>query len=81
MAKNKNKLHRLFVYLKSNFSCCNCALKFDIPKNWNMKNAIHNGYIYLEIDHIVPTSKGGNDTLNNKQALCAKCNKLKSNKI
>ena len=46
-----------------------------------MKNAIHNGYIYLEIDHIVPTSKGGNDTLNNKQALCEKCNKLKSNKI
>lgn len=36
---------------------------------------------YLEADHIVPRSKGGKNTLENFQCLCAVCNKLKSNKI
>ena len=32
-------------------------------------------------DHIIPFSKNGSTTLNNAQALCAKCNKKKGNKI
>lgn len=33
----------------------------------------------LEIDHIVPVSKGGKDTYENLQVLCRKCNAVKSN--
>jgi diadenosine tetraphosphate (Ap4A) HIT family hydrolase len=34
----------------------------------------------IEVDHIVPRSKGGKDELNNFQALCYVCNTQKSNK-
>lgn len=35
----------------------------------------------LQIDHIIPHSKGGADTLENLQILCQRCNLEKSNKI
>ncbi len=81
MAKNKNKKHRLQVYENSNYTCCICGLFFEHSDNYNGKRALHNGEMYLEIDHINPTSKGGNDTIINKQALCQKCNNIKSDKI
>jgi len=35
----------------------------------------------LEIDHIVPVSRGGTDDFNNLQLLCSRCNLEKSNMI
>jgi superfamily II DNA or RNA helicase len=35
----------------------------------------------MEADHVIPFSKGGETNFRNAQALCSKCNKLKSNKI
>ena len=35
----------------------------------------------FEVDHIIPVSLGGPDTLDNKQLLCSKCNKYKGNAI
>ncbi|MFW6102430.1 MAG: HNH endonuclease [Chloroflexota bacterium] len=35
----------------------------------------------LEVDHIIPVSLGGPDTLGNKQLLCSKCNREKGNAI
>ena len=34
----------------------------------------------LEVDHIIPVSKGGDDSLSNLRTLCANCNKGKSDK-
>ena len=81
MAKNKNKKHRSIIYVKNNFTCVYCGLFFEKPNNWDRKSAIHNGYMFLEIDHIIPLSKGGSDLIENKQCLCQKCNNAKSNKI
>ncbi len=37
-------------------------------------------YENLEIDHILPRSKGGQDTYSNYQLLCGNCNRLKGNR-
>ena len=37
--------------------------------------------LLLEIDHIIPISKGGCTVEENLQTLCWKCNRAKSNKI
>lgn len=37
-------------------------------------------YENLELDHIVPKSKGGQDTYGNYQLLCGNCNRIKGNR-
>ncbi len=45
-------------------------------------NSIYNEpNLLLEVDHIVPVSKGGETTAANLQTLCWKCNRNKSNKL
>jgi len=51
------------LYKEQNCLCNACRKHFDI---WNM-----------EIDHIIPKSKGGGDYYENYQLLCSHCNKLK----
>lgn len=80
MSKNNNKKHRLSTYLRSNFKCVYCLRSFAVPFNWDKKTAIHDGEMFLEIDHIIPLSKGGSDKLENKQSLCQTCNNIKSDK-
>lgn len=38
-------------------------------------------HLLLEVDHIIPVSKGGLTTPDNLQTLCWRCNRTKSNKI
>lgn len=61
---------RDFIKSRDNFTCCACG---------NSTHAEPN--LLLEIDHIIPISKGGCTTEDNLQTLCWKCNRAKSNKI
>ena len=61
---------RDFIKNRDNFTCCYC------------KNSTHaEPNLLLEIDHIIPVSKGGKTEENNLQTLCWKCNRSKSDKI
>ena len=64
-----NKL-RNYIKNRDNFTCCNCANSIHIEPN-----------LLLEIDHIIPVSRGGYTVEENLQTLCWKCNRAKSNKI
>ena len=55
---------------RDNFTCCCCGNSIYKEPN-----------LLLEIDHIVPVSKGGCTVEENLQTLCWKCNRAKSNKI
>jgi hypothetical protein len=55
---------------RDNYTCQKCSLS-----SKNIKNLL------LEIDHILPLSKGGITAENNLQTLCWKCNRTKGSKI
>lgn len=56
------------VLARDNWTCCSCG-----------RTAKEEG-VTLEVDHILPRSKGGTDEMSNLQTLCKKCNVGKSNK-
>jgi hypothetical protein len=56
------------VLARDNWTCCSCG-----------RSSKEEG-ITLEVDHIIPRSKGGTDDIDNLQTLCKKCNIGKSNK-
>lgn len=64
-----NKL-REFIKSRDDFTCRNCGNSTYIEPN-----------LLLEIDHIIPVSKGGYTVEENLQTLCWKCNRAKSNRI
>lgn len=61
------------------------SLRYDVLKRDNYRcricgaSAIEDG-VKLEVDHIVPVSKGGLTVKSNLQTLCERCNRGKSNK-
>jgi len=63
-AKVTNRM-RFYIYGRDGYRCCKCG-----------KSGIFND---LEIDHIMPISKGGKTHPDNLQTLCKRCNKEKSN--
>ncbi|MRG44096.1 HNH endonuclease [Chitinophaga sp. SYP-B3965] len=55
------------VFQRDSWKCVACG-----------KNA--DDHIWLEVDHIIPRSKGGKNEITNYQTLCNVCNIGKSNK-
>ena len=61
---------RNFVKSRDKHSCQYCSVSLaDEP------------HLLLEVDHVIPISKGGLSVLENLQTLCWRCNRSKSNKI
>ena len=55
---------------RDNYTCQECGISIRDEKN-----------LLLEIDHIIPISKGGMSTEDNLQTLCWKCNRTKGSKV
>ena len=60
---------RIEIFERDNYTCQICGRN---TKEDDVK---------LEIDHIIPVSKGGSDDRDNLQTLCFECNRGKSDKI
>ena len=61
---------REFIKKRDNDTCKNCGI--------STRDEAH---LLLEIDHIMPISKGGLTTEENLQTLCWRCNRTKGSKI
>lgn len=61
---------RTAIKERDNYTCCNCG-----------NSMLKEPNLLLEVDHIVPISKGGKTEYYNLQTLCWKCNRSKSDKV
>lgn len=59
---------RYDVFKRDNYRCCICGM--------SSKDGVK-----LQVDHIIPVSKGGKTEMSNLQTLCSRCNIGKSNKL
>ena len=61
---------REFIKERDGYACKYCSVSVVAEPN-----------LLLEVDHILPVSRGGQSTIENLQTLCWRCNRTKSNKI
>lgn len=61
---------RTFIKQRDGYACRLCDVSVAAEPN-----------LLLEVDHIVPVSRGGQSTETNLQTLCWRCNRSKSNKL
>lgn len=61
---------RSFIKSRDNYTCRSCSVSVAAEP-----------HLLLEVDHVIPVSKGGLSTPGNLQALCWRCNRTKSNKL
>lgn len=67
-SKSINLRLRFKVMMRDSFRCCKCGRSPATDSN-----------ISLQVDHILPWSKGGETIIENLQTLCSACNQGKSN--
>ena len=75
--KKINSEIRKEVYLRDRNTCQICGEQVVLTRN--IKNSIDYKR-EASLDHIIPRSKGGKDTLNNLRTVCRSCNSTKKNR-
>jgi hypothetical protein len=59
------------VFVRDKFTCAYCGYVADTFEKWR----------YLTVDHFIPKSKGGSDTVENLVTACMDCNVIKSDEL
>lgn len=68
---------RRFIYERDDFTCQCCGKRYAPPAGYDGCKSIKD----LELDHIIPLSRGGLGCVENLQTLCSSCNSRKGDKI
>jgi hypothetical protein len=71
---NSERYEKLDVFKRDNGTCYICSENIDVLLEWPHPKS-------FSIDHVVPLSKGGNNTLDNVASTHLRCNLSKFNKI
>jgi hypothetical protein len=84
--ENYRKHHRLRVFYFFGTTCVACdivgtkLLVFRHKELGSIHTDVYTDRMMLmTVDHIIPKSRGGGNTLENLQPMCSKCNNLKDN--
>lgn len=78
---------RLGVFVAKGLACVCCGLVgtqliHSVDKGGHVHVDVYSAnYILMNVDHIIPRSKGGSNTIENKQPMCEPCNTAKSNTL
>jgi hypothetical protein len=70
LRKNINNSLRFDIFKRDNFKCIYCGSSPAINNNTQ-----------LEVDHVIPVSKGGDNSISNLKTICKECNSGKFNKL
>lgn len=81
--KNKKKINEINSRIER--AKMSASMRYDVFKRDNFTCTIcgksKKDGVQLEVDHIIPVSKGGKTVMSNLQTLCDRCNRGKSNKL
>lgn len=82
---------RLRVFALKGVKCCGCRRKathFDVTCNWDERSGrlhahldLMSGSVLMTVDHFVPRSKGGADSIENLRPMCFPCNQRKADAL
>ena len=75
---------RLEVFRQKGFKCVFCGIEathlgLTIDRNGGKHWDVYTNNLLMNVDHIVPLSKGGSNNMDNLQPSCSLCNTIKGN--